>query len=322
MAATRSPSTRSQRFRLAALSHHCKTKWPARWYSYLLAKLVPYARSKGSRRVFLDSVPLAPGSRKKVDQTIRDLEEQLEATREREMDKVEFQNHTATLLGPPAYPDEVQIRYREMETSLLGEGREILCKQGVGGVAPFLDRWAGWMKSIGRHRGHEVDKQILDIFSYECRAALYRCYSAVWCLLIPHLAQKYRWDEPSNRFHRLWHLEPSVPSTREIAYFHLFHGHVFALHPACGLFITTKTGGQLLGDWLKVGDAGTTFHRLLHGIVVACNFYADHHGTNSLLRKKDGIRADVEDMVALEERRAEEEYTRHAARRREEDPRS
>lgn len=284
--------------------------------SYILAKLLPFARSNGSRRVFVDSIPERRGNRRAVGQSIATLETRLAASCDDEMDTVEFRDQTAELLGPPLYPEEVQIRYREREAELLGEGREALEREGESGLNVAIERWQGRMNGIGRHRGHELEKQILGIFSYECRAALHRCYSAVWSELIPHLARKYALSEQSVRFHQLWHLEKSTPSNvSEITYFHLFHGHIFALHPACARFIQTRTGSALVGQWLTDPGSEAAFGRLLHGIYVACYQYADENNLRTELRKGEGRVSTVSDMAALEEQQREIRSGRRRRRR-------
>jgi len=142
------------------------------------------------------------------------------------------------------------------------------------------------MKSIGRRNGHAVEKQVLDVLSFEARAAFHQCYSAVWCDLLPHLARKYDMDEKSQTFHRFWHLQQREPSDDPKHDFYLFHGHMFALHSAAGDFVSTKTGAELMGQWLTEGGDGPAFRRLLHGLLVAMHDYARRMQLQSILRKK------------------------------------
>ena len=221
--------------------------------SYILAKLLPFARSNGSRRVFVDSVPTRPGGRRELAESVVELERRLVAGADGEISKLEFRDHTRDLLGPPKYPPEVRDRYFQLSEELLGEARQALEQDGQAGFDVALARWTSWMNLIGRHRGHELEKQVLDALSYECRTAFHSCYSAVWCALIPHLQRTYNFSAQSADFLAFWHLEPREESDRpEPARFHLFHGHVFALHPACGTFMLIRRFGSLSANTIAV----------------------------------------------------------------------
>ena len=289
--------------------------------SYILAKLLPHARSNGSRKVFVDCHPTRQGGRKELAESVATLDKRLAEGRDEQMDKLEFRNRTADCLGPPIYPQEVQDRYFQLSAELLAEAKEALQSKGPSGLNVPFDRWKQWMNSIGRHRGHELEKQVLDALSYECRTALHRCYSLVWCLLISHLQQKYAISPESAAFHAFWHLDQCEPSAQpDLMNFHLFHGHVFALHPACGTFMLTQTGCELLGDWLTV-DSTATYQRLLHGLYVAMDHYAQRNQVYALLRRGEGRVTSMPDMVAIEEQMAEERSGRRRHRRRRTDAR-
>lgn len=254
---------------------------------YILAKLLPRARSNGSRRVFGDAVP----GKKKVEGTgvneaAAKLEEMLAASRDREVDKLKFYLQTADCLGPPEFEPEVVDAYKQLETDFFDKTLSPLRRRGPKGLIVAFQDWDARMKSIGRRRGHEVEKLAMDMLSYECRTAFHQCYSGVWCELLPYLAQKYEMDDHSIAFHRLWHLDQREPSNRDDCDFHLFHGHIFALHSAAGNFVNTKTGGELTAAWLKEGGDGPAFRRLLHGLLVAIHHYAERNQLYALLRKK------------------------------------
>ena len=158
-----------------------------------------------------------------------------------------------------------------------------------------------WMNSFARHKGNEEKKLALDMLSYECRAALHRCYSAVWNKLLLHLEKKYELDEASVQYHRLMHFDFVLPSNLPNANFHLFHGHVFALHPGVDLFLQTNTGGELVGDYLRGEDDDRPFRRLLNGLYVGlCDYYArsDRYAED---RKKSSRDLKVADVAAVDE---------------------
>jgi hypothetical protein len=256
--------------------------------SYILARLLPHVRSHGSRRVLADAILTDPN---RVGINKRDLIKQLDTDLARhhykEMELGEFRDATAKVLEMPIYDQDVWNEYHKYADEILGEGRQALQRHGTDGIAVPLERWQQWMKSVGRHRGREDEKRALDILSYECRAALHRCYSAVWCDLLLHLADKYSMSEESIRFHRLWHLDQCQKSNSPEAYFHLFHGHIFALHPGSGLFMQTKTGCELIGQWLANPESRPAFQRLLHGLCLAMGDYARRSDLASTLRTKD-----------------------------------
>jgi hypothetical protein len=104
-------------------------------------------------------------------------------------------------------------------------------------------------------------------------------------------------------FHRLWHLDQCQESDRCDAYFHLFHGHVFALHPGTGMFMQTKTGSEMIGEWLAAPESTTSFGRLLYGLCTAMADYARRSDVASTLRSKEAGFATGYDLEAEEESR-------------------
>lgn len=244
--------------------------------SYILAKLLPYFRRNGSRRIFADSILTYAyhfGERKQ-DQ-VRRLDDLLAASRHTALDIAKFHEHTNELLGGNfKRTDEAAAAYQELEAELLGEGRRAVQRWGVAnGMQVPIATVERWMKTFARRRGHEAKKLALDILSYEARAAMHRCYSAVWFELLAHLERKYELDQASVQFHRLMHFDVQLLSNLPDRNFHLFHGHIFALHPGLGLFFQTRTGGELLGDYLRRGTGDEPFRRLLNGICVATGDY-------------------------------------------------
>jgi hypothetical protein len=256
--------------------------------SYILAHLLPYARGNGSRRVLVDAIPTRTKELAADKATVAaELERCLQGSQDEEHGLEAFRDMTANAIGPPVYGDEVWQCYNRLAADLLGQGCTAIQRDGQKGLEVALKIWKDWMKSIGRHRGHEIEKAVLDILSYECRAALHRCYSHVWDHLSIYLARKYGLTEESVTFHRFWHLDQQMHSNLgEKADFHLFHGHVFALHPAGGNFMLTESGRRLMGQWLSDPHSTSTYQRLLHGLAVAVHQYAVRNRVYAELRKK------------------------------------
>lgn len=272
--------------------------------SYLLATVLPYVRSNGARRVFDDAVLGRKGGRRSEQEEAQTLDRALVAERERRLDWQAFHHRTADLLGPYEVSEEVRTEYASLTEELLGGGREAVGHHGDGGLRVPIKIVQDWMRTFARRGGNEARKSALDILSYECRAALHRCYSACWFELLTQLERKYEMDQASVQYHRLMHFNLFVPSQRRDADFHLFHGHIFALHPGISRFLQTPTGGELIGDYLR-HDGGEPFERLLNGFWIAL---LDYHGRSAdvaLERKKLGFQAmdgDVEALAALQAR--------------------
>lgn len=271
--------------------------------SYILARLLPEVRRNGSRRIFDDAILTSPhlmGQRKHA--LVRQLDDLLTASRRDALDMAKFHADTNRLLGIGNISEGAAAAYQEMTAELLGEGRRALQRWGVvnGLQVPVL-KFRTWMNSFARRRGNEDKKLALDMLSYESRAAMHRCYSAVWFELLKHLEKKYQLDEASLQFHRLMHFDVQLQSNLPESYFHLFHGHIFALHPGLDLFFETRTGGELIGDYLRGGTADEPFRRLLNGFCVALGDYYVRSADCADERKRssrDEKCADIEEVAA------------------------
>lgn len=272
----------------AACRHHDSTDDPGAQETFILASLLPHVRSSGARRVFPD----AHLSRsKKLEATksrvVTELESMLRSSEIQPITRLEFRDQTADVLGPPVFENSQQMLYQEFTDALLREACQHVALDSERGLDIASRRWSDFHKSIGRRGGQSERKQILDVISYECRAALHRCYSATWCALLPCLAQKYEFSEDNFLFHRFWHFDNVTESAGDLqARFHLFHGHAFALHPASGTFLKTRTAKQLVGDWLTDPANDEAFGKVLSGILVAVHQYAIRRETYATLRRK------------------------------------
>ena len=262
--------------------------------SYLLARLLPYVRPLGSRRVVADA-RLRRRIGRGVDPDVGALDRLLRADPLAPITEVEFRDRTADAIGPLAMTTEECGRYLRFADELLAGPRRRLPDDPEGAVAELRRTWTGWAAGFGRRKGRDEDKRVLDVLSYEARAALHRCYSAVWeCILLPHLQGRFDLSPESSLFLAFWHQEqsrrPSDPGAP--AYFHLFHGHSIGLHPAGSGLIRTPTGKSLLGTWVRAAcepdltsanaahrraaavDLGRAYGRLLRGLLLAAFFYA------------------------------------------------
>jgi len=267
--------------------------------TYLLAQILPHARANGSRRVLQDSTINSPERWLQRQDWINALNPLVEAGRNEEMDEVAFQRFTGGMIGPPQYEASVRARYNEMEAELF-EDAQRECQRGGDAIGTVLAKWRRMMNTIGRRRGNETGKQVLDILSYECRAALHRCYSAVWMFLLRAITQRFGLSTASCDFHRLWHFDHCAESEEcEDANFHLFHGHVFALHPACGPLLATQAGSEIFGDCLQSRTLAA-YRRVLNAIGIAVAYYSDQYDLQRTGRRGASRTVAVADMDTLE----------------------
>jgi hypothetical protein len=139
-----------------------------------------------------------------------------------------------------------------------------------------------------------------------------RCYSAAWdMLLLPHLTQAYPLSVETITFLRLWHLDQASESNLgEVAYFHLFHGHAFTLHPATALFLSSPTRRELVGNWLATGYSDRAFGRLLHGVLIAVFHYAGIRDDTIQRRRKQPLGFEGSELTNLEEQIAKKRRRR------------
>ena len=239
---------------------------------YVLARMYPLTRSIGSRRIVADGILSRPSeSRVQRRDVVRQLDSELSGFSGRKVDPLQFRDQSAMAIGPNLFGAEAQQRYLQFID-------EVFCDVAS---APFDDasydrvaeRWQDKMRNYGRHRGNAAKKQLLDVISYESRTAIHCCYSTVWCYLLPELARQYQFSAEAFRFHQFWHLAPCIESRESEEPFRLFHGHIFALHPAFGSFLDTRTGTNLMAAWLKNPQADDNYQQLLHGLLTAVAHY-------------------------------------------------
>jgi hypothetical protein len=269
--------------------------------SYLLAHLCPHVRGTAAQKVFPDARLSRPGGSSAARwRDAAELEPLLAAMRrsprpeERRLTMAAFSKKTADLVGMPHYSRKERQAYRELCEELFGVVRPVLIERNPGAATDLLiGKWQEMTSRVGRRSGGAVrlKKTAMDMLSYESRAAVHRCYSCAWNDLIPHLLRKYSLSEPSVRLLHLMHLERVSDSRTPGSSFHLFHGHVFALHPAVSALTLTPTGRELIGDYLLAPTAEELvepFQRLLAAVYASLYFYA--HRREQSAEKRGGRR--------------------------------
>jgi hypothetical protein len=256
--------------------------------SYVLAKLLPRVRSHASRRIFKDAYLFTrgPATWDVRDRAVADLEVLLQAGGDHRLAARTFRDETAKILGPPRLGQVVAACYEQFTTELLSEACARLGCGDEGGLDIAFRRWDEAMRVWGRRRGFPVEKQVLDVISYECRAAFHRCYSATWCELLRHLTERHGLDHAGQDFHAFWHLDQIQNPERDVPdRFDLFHGHVFALHAAGALLLQTQSGRALVGEWLVASEREGPFCRILNALLIAAYSYWGLHDEIAALRR-------------------------------------
>lgn len=244
--------------------------------SYILAHLLPDSRVNASRRVFRDASRSPVSMRRRASrEEVEQLDGMLWNSREDRRSIVEFRSQVGGILGPPQYDEEDFQAYRRFEAELFEGTGDLLQRDEAAAIRLARDRLRGWVGGFGRHRGHERNKRVLDVISYECRAAMHRVYSHAWEHIVYNLTCNHGLSREAHEFHRWWHLDQIRESSQPAdSFFHLFHGHVFALHPAMGTLMLTQAGPMLIGDWLRNPGALELLERFLNGLYIAITNYS------------------------------------------------
>lgn len=273
---------------------------------YLLISLLPQMRSQGSRRILLDAFP-PRGTLQDRGADVVELEHLLKSQAHTRLSWDGFRQQTKSYLMPETvYSEEQKEMYFGFVDSLLNEACDRLARgdpDGAIGVAGF--HWSRVTKLYGRRAGHQEFKLLLDILSYEGRAALHHAYSHVWLHLIPKLQEHHRISSKTMAFLQFWHLDWIKPEWSTLQGCHsLFHGHVFALHPGCGPFLQTQTGQELLGAWIRDRRREDALECLLNGLANAILHYRCRYEQASSAREGWNLQgtADIEGLQAQVQR--------------------
>ena len=242
---------------------------------HLLASLLPLARSNKSQGIFPDaSVSKPKGWPILSDFNTEELETQLKESESERVSVVDFCNRNREAVEFPDFPEPTFRLYGEFEEELFDGAISLWWDDPTDAKAFVEERWLRWRDGFGRHRGNDVKKDVLNILSFECKAAFHQCYSALWIEMIPHLMVNQVNQQFSQTFHTLWHLDHrlAIPGCSRAT--HLLHGLALGLHPAFGMLLTTETGSRLVGETVADPENIAAQERFLHAGLVSIFLYA------------------------------------------------
>ena len=243
---------------------------------HLLASLLPLIRSNGSQRIFPDaSVVTAKDCPTQSEFRSETLEIHLKASEAEQITVVEFCNKNREAIEFPNFPGTTFDLYREFESELLDAATTSQWWLDSAAAQELVDqRWLRWRNGFGRHRGNKEKKDVLNILSFECKAAFHQVYSALWVEMIPHLIAGEDDQLFSQRFHTLWHLDHRMAIPGHDRDVRLLHGLVLGLHPALGTLLKTETGSRLVGETVAAPEDTDAQQRFLHAALVSLYLYA------------------------------------------------
>ena len=274
--------------------------------TYLLAKILPHARNNKSRKVFKDAIPQSNQS--KDFKEIQDLNQSLTDSSNQTVSELIFWEQTGKILGPPEYEPFVHEKYNEMTGPLFQEAHEAIDHRSPDIFESFEKKWLELIKKYGKQSGYELEKLVLDILSYESRAQVHRCYSWFWTAILPAMGKWFSFNDEAQLFHNIWHLSPICESSENGSPLHLFHGHVFALHPAGGLMLKTSAGRGIMEDFLT-SKTNNDYERLLNALLISVfhyeNIYSNRIETQG--SKTETITEDIEYRIQQRDQEDEEE---------------
>lgn len=258
---------------------------------YLLAFLAPQIRSNGSRRVFQDAFLLS-----NLPELESEIQGQLKEQLYSPVSPSDFGKFSWVVLGRSPLSAPLRALKDEMTAELLTSPCEKLARGAITAAQEdVLNRWTTWKNHIGRRGKKKTSKKqaegqpeqpdardVLDILSYESRAAFHLAYSNAWCCLIDCAKQRGKMGEYGQRFHQWWHTSPY----HEVDHVPYFSGHVFALHPGCGLFLKTSAGRSLLGNRLRNPTDQRLEHKFYGGMLRALQIYSDRRDEVNSCRRQ------------------------------------
>ncbi len=253
--------------------------------THLLATLLPEVRQDAAQVVFPDA-SLKKRSVRAGDELLDQLEQMLDSSRDSRSTIFEFHEQNRNAVGFPMLSDDEISLYEGWSEELFDGLEEIWSNDLPDAVARLKARWEVWRKRLGRRSNSHLQKTVLNILSFESKAAFHQCYSATWATVLPQLANDVNFPEVFTNFHGLWHLDQRVPIPGNRQDLHLLHGLVLGLHPAFSWLISTPTGRELIGDAVANASDIAAQERFFNAALVSIFQYESERSTYNSSRRK------------------------------------
>ena len=238
--------------------------------NFLLAHIVPHIKRKNASKIVIHAC--LPPSNLRQHKVIADLEAALAIEYPNTKTPEQFYLEVRNLLGPPPLTPEEEQCYQNLKSQIFDSSCEKLLKNESAAIKSAILKWNALIKKF-RHGGNGTENRVMDVLSYEAIVALHQCYSVAWSFFLQLIGREEKLSDSSAYFLAFWHTDRRLPSQDERADFHLFHGHVFALHGGTGFFLKTRTGRRLIAEYLRNPTSENSLPRLLHGLWVCLHFY-------------------------------------------------
>ena len=242
---------------------------------HLLASLLPLIRSNGAQDIFPDASVVTPKNCPTQSEfSAERLESQLRASDTEQVSVVDFCNRNRKAIEFSEFPNTTFKLYGEFESELLANATSQWWQDPTAAYKLVEKTWLRWRDGFGRRSGNKEKKDVLNILSFECKAAFHQAYSALWVEMIPYLIADKDNQLFSQRFHALWHLDHRISIPGHYRDVHLLHGLALGLHPAFGTMLKTKTGSRLVGEAVAESEDIDAQERFLHASLVSLYLYA------------------------------------------------
>lgn len=253
--------------------------------THLLATLLPEVRLDASQVIFPDA-SLKKRTVRSGDEHREQLDQMICASRDQRLTLFEFHEQSRNAVGFPTLSVEEMSLYRGWSAQLFEGLEDIWPHDLADAISKLKERWEVWKKRFGRRSNSHLQKTVLNMLSFESKAAFHQCYSAAWTAVLPRLANEVVRPDIFTNFHGLWHLDQRVPISGNRQDLHLLHGLVLGLHPAFSLLISTPIGQELIGDAIANTTDIAAQERFFHAALIAIYQYEDERASYNSSRRK------------------------------------
>ncbi len=253
--------------------------------THLLATLWPEVRHDAAQLIFPDA-SLKRRSAGYQKELLQQLDQMLRTSRDKRSTLFEFHERSRNAVGFPTLSVEEMSLYRGWSAQLFEGLEDIWPHDLADAISKLKERWEVWKKRFGRRSNSHLQKTVLNMLSFESKAAFHQCYSAAWTAVLPRLANAAVRPDIFTNFHGLWHLDQRVPISGNRQDLHLLHGLVLGLHPAFSLLISTPIGQELIGDAVANTTDIAAQERFFHAALIAIYQYEDERASYNSSRRK------------------------------------